>query len=67
MGLQQAFGMFWQTLWALVIGFGISAALQVFVSKEQMARTFGATSLRSMALATLLGGGGGPQRCSHAR
>jgi hypothetical protein len=30
--------MLWETLWALVLGFGISAALQVFVSGEQMSR-----------------------------
>ena len=34
-GLYHAFAMFWATLWALMLGFGISAALQVFVSKEQ--------------------------------
>jgi uncharacterized protein len=63
-GLEQAFTMFWQTLWALVVGFGISAALQVFVSKEQMTRAFGSTSLRSMGLATLLGAAS--SSCSYA-
>jgi uncharacterized membrane protein YraQ (UPF0718 family) len=62
--LQQAFQMFWQTLWALVMGFGISAALQVFISKEQMTRAFGTTSLRSMSLATLLGAAS--SSCSYA-
>lgn len=64
LGLEQAFSMFWQTLWALVLGFGISAALQVFVSKEQMTRAFGSTSFRSMALATLLGAAS--SSCSYA-
>src|SRR5437762_11260828 len=36
MGIYHAAAMFWETLWALVLGFGISAALQVFVSKERM-------------------------------
>lgn len=64
LSLQQAFFMFWQTLWALVLGFAISAALQVFVSKEQMTRAFGSTSLRSMGLATLLGAAS--SSCSYA-
>lgn len=64
MGLQQAFAMFWQTIWALVIGFGISAALQVFVSKERMTRAFGSTSFRSVALATVFGAAS--SSCSYA-
>ncbi len=56
--------MFWETLWALVLGFTISGALQVFVSKEQMARKFGQTNWRSMALATLFGGAS--SSCSYA-
>jgi uncharacterized membrane protein YraQ (UPF0718 family) len=31
-----AFGMFWDVGWSLVLGFLISAILQVFVSKEKM-------------------------------
>ncbi len=54
-GLSQAFLMFWETFWALVLGFGISGALQVFVSKEQMSRAFGRAGLRQVALATGLG------------
>ena len=64
LGLYQAFVMFWETLWALVLGFGISAALQVFVSKEQMTRAFGATNLRTMLLAT--GFGAASSSCSYA-
>ena len=30
-----AFGMFWDVGWSLVLGFLISAVLQVFVSKEK--------------------------------
>ena len=31
--LREAFFMFWVTLWALVLGFGISGAVQAFVSR----------------------------------
>src|SRR3978361_911979 len=34
-------GMFWETLWALVLGFGLSGAVQAFVPKEQMERVMG--------------------------
>jgi uncharacterized membrane protein YraQ (UPF0718 family) len=56
--------MFWETLWALVFGFMISGVLQVFVSKEQMAKGFGKVNLRSMALATGLGAAS--SSCSYA-
>ena len=56
--------MAWETFWALVLGFAVSAALQVFVSKAQMARLFGRTNLRSMAMAT--GFGAASSSCSYA-
>jgi uncharacterized protein len=34
-------GMFWQTLWALVLGFGLSGAVQAFVSRTEMQRALG--------------------------
>jgi uncharacterized protein len=64
LSLYHAFVMFWETLWALVLGFGISAALQVFVSKERMTRAFGETNLRTMLLAT--GFGAASSSCSYA-
>ena len=36
--LREAFFMFWETLWALVLGFGLSGAVQAFVSRGQMQR-----------------------------
>ena len=33
--------MFWETLWALVLGFTLSGAVQAFVSKDQMQRMLG--------------------------
>src|SRR3954469_6773045 len=59
-----AVAMLWETFWALARGFGISAALQVLVSKEQMSRAFGRTNLQTVSLATLLGGAS--SSCSYA-
>ncbi|HEX8935892.1 MAG TPA: permease, partial [Pseudonocardiaceae bacterium] len=39
--LYEAFLMFWGTLWALVLGFGLSGAVQAFVSRRQMRRVLG--------------------------
>src|SRR3982074_1824664 len=64
MGIYHGVAMFWETLWALVLGFGISAALQVFVSKEKMSRIFGRTNLETMLLATGLGAAS--SSCSYA-
>ena len=50
-----AMAMLWETLWALVLGFAGSAALQVFVRREEMTRHFGKADVRSVGLATFLG------------
>ena len=34
-------GMFWETLWALVLGFGLSGAIQAFASRAEMQRALG--------------------------
>jgi len=39
--LAAGFGMFWETLWALVLGFGLSGAVQAFVSRAEMQRALG--------------------------
>lgn len=54
-GLYEAALMLWQTFWALVCGYTISALLQVFARREQMTRHFGRTNVRSMGLAAFLG------------
>jgi len=64
MGFYHAAAMLWETLWALVLGFGLSALLQVFVSKEQMAKAFGRTGWREVAIATGLGAAS--SSCSYA-
>ena len=63
-GCYHAALMGWETFWALVLGFTISAALQVFVSTGKMSELFGRTDLRSMALAT--GFGAASSSCSYA-
>src|SRR2546423_9178728 len=64
MGFYHGAAMFWETLWALVLGFGVSAALQVFVSKQQMTRALGRAGLREMLFAT--GFGAASSSCSYA-
>jgi hypothetical protein len=64
MGFYHGAAMFWETLWALVLGFGISAALQVFVSKDQMTRALGRAGLREVLLA--IGFGAASSSCSYA-
>src|SRR2546423_10289410 len=39
--LREAFFMFWETLWALVLGFALSGAVQAFVSRDEMERVLG--------------------------
>jgi uncharacterized membrane protein YraQ (UPF0718 family) len=50
-----AFDMFWDVLWPLVLGFGLSAIVQVFVSHASMAKLLGTDSPRSLSLAALFG------------
>jgi uncharacterized membrane protein YraQ (UPF0718 family) len=64
MGLYHSAAMLWETLWALVLGFGISAALQVFVSKERVTQLLGGTGLKEMLLATFFGAAS--SSCSYA-
>src|SRR4051812_18148999 len=47
--------MFWETLWALVLGFGLSGAIQAFVSRAEMQRALGDHRPRTIAKAGFLG------------
>jgi uncharacterized membrane protein YraQ (UPF0718 family) len=53
--LSFAFGMLWEILWALILGFALSAAVQAVVSKGEMRRLLPDDSPRSLARAGLLG------------
>jgi uncharacterized membrane protein YraQ (UPF0718 family)/YHS domain-containing protein len=48
-------GMFWETLWALVLGFGLSGAVQAFVSRAEMQRALGDHRARTIARAGFFG------------
>ncbi len=47
--------MFWETLWALVLGFGLSGAVQAFVSRAEMQRALGDHRPRTIAKAGFFG------------
>jgi uncharacterized membrane protein YraQ (UPF0718 family)/YHS domain-containing protein len=53
--LREGFFMFWETLWALVLGFGLSGAVQAFVPKEQMERVMGNHGPAAVTRASALG------------
>src|SRR3989442_1075202 len=62
--LRQAFFMFWETLWALVLGFTLSGVVQAFVAKEQLQRVLG--DHRAPAVARATGFGMVSSSCSYA-
>ncbi|MEY2399442.1 MAG: uncharacterized protein QOJ00_2616 [Actinomycetota bacterium] len=53
--VKMAFFMMWETLWALVLGFGLSGVVQAFVPRESMERRFGRHNPRAVVEATGLG------------
>src|SRR3989442_13153455 len=56
--------MFWEILWALILGFALSAVVQAVVSKREMARLLPDDSPKSLAIATLVGAAS--SSCSYA-
>ncbi len=56
--------MFWATLWALILGFGLSGAVQAFVSRSEMERRLGRRGPREIGRATLFGAAS--SSCSYA-
>ncbi|MFI5035084.1 MAG: permease [Acidimicrobiales bacterium] len=63
-GLREGFFMFWETLWALVVGFTLSGAVQAFVSKDQMRAQLG--THRPGAVVRASGYGMVSSSCSYA-
>src|SRR5436309_13114341 len=53
--LSFAFGMFWEILWALILGFALSGVVQAVVSKREMRRLLPDDSPRTLAIAAGLG------------
>ncbi len=62
--LSFAFGMFWEILWALILGFTLSGVVQAVVSKREMRRLLPDDSPRTLAVATALGAAS--SSCSYA-
>jgi uncharacterized membrane protein YraQ (UPF0718 family)/YHS domain-containing protein len=62
--LRESFFMFWETLWALILGFTLSGAVQAFVSKDEMQRVLGDNRPRAVARAA--GFGMVSSSCSYA-
>src|SRR5690242_19250930 len=58
------FAMGWQILWALILGFTLSALVQAVVSHAEMSRLLPDDRPRSIAVATLLGAAS--SSCSYA-
>jgi uncharacterized membrane protein YraQ (UPF0718 family) len=62
--LSFAFGMGWEILWALILGFALSGAVQAVVSKREMRRLLPDSSPRSIVTASALGAAS--SSCSYA-
>src|SRR5438309_3713893 len=62
--LRIAFGMVWEILWALILGFALSGVVQAVSSKGEMRRLLPDDSPRSLARASVLGAAS--SSCSYA-
>jgi uncharacterized protein len=62
--LSFAFGMTWEVLWALILGFALSAVVQAVVSKREMRRLLPDGSPRTLLVASGLGAAS--SSCSYA-
>ena len=62
--LSFAFGMTWEVLWALILGFALSGAVQAVVSKREMRRLLPDDSPKTLVLASGLGAAS--SSCSYA-
>jgi uncharacterized protein len=64
LALREGFFMFWVTLWALVLGFTLSGAVQVFVSRSTLEHRLG--NHRPLAVVFAAGFGMASSSCSYA-
>src|ERR1700675_4692687 len=62
--LWMAFAMFWEILWPLILGFGLSGVVQAVVSKQEMRRLLPDDSPKTLAIASGLGAAS--SSCSYA-
>ena len=63
-GLTNAFRMFWEVWWALVLGFALSGIVQAWVPRGRLEHALGGRGLRQISLATGLGAAS--SSCSYA-
>ena len=63
-GLTNAFRMFWEVWWALVLGFVLSGIVQAWVPRDRLEHALGGRGLREIATATGLGAAS--SSCSYA-
>jgi uncharacterized protein len=63
-GLWNAFRMFWEVWWALVLGFALSGIVQAWVPRGRLERALGGAGGRQIALAAGLGAAS--SSCSYA-
>src|SRR5438552_4454784 len=62
--LWMAFAMFWEILWPLILGFGLSGVVQAVVSKSEMSRLLPDDSPKTLGIACGLGAAS--SSCSYA-
>src|SRR5438132_1545500 len=62
--LSMAFAMFWEILWALILGFALSGAVQALVSMKEMSRLLPDDSPHTLFATSLLGAAS--SSCSYA-
>ncbi|MDX5326170.1 MAG: permease [Bacteroidota bacterium] len=48
-------GFFWKSLWAFILGYGVSGAIQAFVPKKNLTRIMGGKGFQSVGLSTFFG------------
>lgn len=48
-------GFFWMALWAFILGYALSSAIQIFVTRKRMQRAMGSADLKSVAIGTFFG------------
>ena len=53
--LREGFFMFWETLWPLILGFGLSGAVQAFVGREALQAKVGSHGPAAVARSSLFG------------
>ncbi|RCW57479.1 MULTISPECIES: permease [Halanaerobium] len=50
-----AFGFFWKSAWAFILGYFISSMIQTFIPKEKLTRYMGEANFKSISLSTIFG------------